>query len=142
MEDFQVRKASTTRIPILSLVEREHLKSIANIRRQSHEAISYLYSEHDGAIERARTAPATPDNPEWVRQAIIAKRLNAIRWLDEILLNSQSVDALRSWQLRDGIMGLNGGGQRPSASVSPDFNQPTPPGTEKPRRGMFRGREA
>lgn len=142
MEDFQVRKASTNRIPILSLVEREYLKSIANIRRQSHEAISFLYGEDDGAILRAKNAPVSPKNPEWLRQAVISKRLNHIRWLDEIMLNSQSVDGMRSWQLRDGIMGLNGGGQRPSASVSPDFNQPTPPGTEKPRRGMFRGREA
>lgn len=139
--EIQVRKASTTRTPILSLVDREYLKSVANINRRSHEAISYLYAEHDGAILRARAAPA---GPEWVREAIIAKRLNAIRWLDEILLNSQSVEALRSWQMMTGLQNQNGNG-RPGSNVAimPNFNQPEPPGTSKPRKGILRGgREA
>lgn len=134
MDELVTRKVGS-KTPILSLVDREYRKSVANINRKSNEAISYLYAEADGAIQRATAAK---DIPEWVRAAIIQKRLNFIRWLDEILITSQSVDALRSWQMVRGLENPQGGQQRPSGAVMPDFNQPQPPGQERKRNGVLK----
>lgn len=160
--NVEVRKA-TNRAPILSLVDREYLKSTANIQRRAWEPIAYLYSECDQALERINgmTIPGCdgPDSCrpaehpqrsarehkgtclEWVRSLAVKKRHQMIAWLDEILLQSQSIDALRSWQMMTGLQNQNPQ-QRPSGAVMPDFPQPTPPGTQKERRGMFRGRDA
>jgi hypothetical protein len=133
--EISVRKAST-RSPILSLVDREYLKSTANIPRSAWESISYLYSECDESIHRI-TAMTVPPELDWVRQGAIKSRRQCLAWLDELLLQSQSIEALRSWQMMTGLQNQTQPG-RPSGAVMPDFNQPTPPGQEKPRRGLIR----
>ncbi len=130
--DVQVRKASL-RSPILSLIDRENLKSTANLPHSIWEAIAYLYSEMDQAKFRVK-AMAVPPEHEWARIATLQKWDQVNSWLDEILLQSQSIDALRSWQMMTGLQGASQG-QRPSAAVMPDFPQPQPPGTEpRPRK--------
>lgn len=162
--EVATRKASS-RSPILSLVDREYLKSTANIPRGIWEPMSYLYSEADKAVARVAVMsvpgcsgpnscqPDTLDGQvqemgtedhaegcfEWVRAKTLKNWTQVHGWLDEILLQSQSVDALRSWQLTNGLQGQQPGNARASVAIMPDFQQPIPPGTPaKPRNGMLR----
>lgn len=154
----RMTKSRSDRQPILSLVDREYLKSTANTVRGMWEPMSYLYSEADKAMDRveAMAVPGCggvtdackdlekvagkshdPECLEWVREATIKKWYQVIGWLDELLVQSQSVDALRSWQLMSGLQ-TQGQHARPSAAIMPDFPQPQPPGQEKARskRGL------
>lgn len=138
MQDMEVatRKASH-RAPILSLVDREYLKSTANIPQALWEPMSYLYSEADQSMARVK-AMDVPADLEWERESCLQDWHQFINWLDEILLQSQSVDALRSWQLMGGLQGMNPQ-QRPSANVvMPDYPQPQPPSGVKKRNGILR----
>lgn len=163
--EVAMRKASH-KSPILSLVDREHIKSVANIPRGAWEPIAYLYSEADKSVNRvkAMTVPGCEGVPdackpvehddgtitytegrhddaclEWVRQSCLKDWTQVVGWLDEILVDSQSIEALRSWQLMTGLQPQGLGGQRPSSAVMPDFPQPVAPGAEPKRRGMMRG---
>lgn len=157
----RMTKSRSDRQPILSLVDREYLKSTANTVRGMWEPMSYLYSEADKAMDRVhamavpgcggitdacrigedkeKVAGKTHDAAclEWAREATIKKWYQVIGWLDELLVQSQSVDALRSWQLMSGLQ-TQGQQARPSAAIMPDFPQPQPPGQEKARskRGL------
>lgn len=155
------RKASN-RQPILSLVEREYLKSTANTTKAAWEPLAYLYSEADKSVHRVKrqSVPGCNgpnscapdwDDPEptidegghanhcleWVRTSILKDWTQDHGWLDEILLQSQSIDALRSWQMMTGLQAQNPQ-PRPSGVVMPDFIQPTPPGATKAKKSMFR----
>lgn len=208
----RLTRSRADRQPILSLVDREYLKSTANIPRGMWEPMSYLYSEADKSIERidameipeteeeleklvselriiektpakeplkAETqpwlkrivnaiagrsdepvpapAPAPLEAPKWIpaskaeqdaaraywravmqtKDATIKQWHQAIGWLDELLIQSASVEALRSWQLMTGLQQANGDQRRPSAAIMPDFPQPRPPGQkEEKRRGL------
>lgn len=134
--EVATRKASA-RSPILALVDREHLKSTANIPRSAWEPIAYLYSEADEALARIK-AMDVPVELEYIRESSIKDWTQVVRWLDEILLESQSIEALRSWQMMTGLQAQNPG-QRPSVAVMPDFPQPMAPGQEKQRKPMLRG---
>jgi len=204
----KLTKAASDRQPILSLVQREYLKSVGNIPRSMWEAMSYLYSEADKSLLRieAMDIPADAEEalkripmtkgerkpikggteevvrlvaaPWWAfwkgpqektvkvqayevvqraltveeRQglmgywrAVMETRQSAIKnwhqvlgWLDELLVESQSVDALRSWQLMTGLQ-PNNSQPRASAAMMPDFPQPQPPGQPAPRGGGKRG---
>jgi len=125
--EVAVRKASA-KAPILSLVDREYLKSVANIPKQIWEPMSYLYSEADHAILRVKAMNLPPDL-EWAREATMKNWNQVLGWLDQILQQSQSIDALRSWQLTTGLQG-HGTGPRASSAVMPDFPQPTAPGAQ------------
>jgi hypothetical protein len=134
------RKASS-RTPILSLVDREYLKSTANLPRSAWEAISYLYSEADKAVARVK-AMSVPVEHEWAREATLKSWEQMHGWLDEILLQSQSIDALRSWQMMGGLQGQNQQ-QRPTANVvMPDFPQPQPPAQRRRSNGLLKRQEA
>jgi hypothetical protein len=117
-------------------VDREYLKSTANIPRQAWEPIAYLYSEADQAIARIKSKPC-PQGLEWLVASIMKDWHQVLGWLDEILLESQGIDALRSWQLMTGLQAQNPA-QRPAVAVMPDFPQPPPPGADKAKRGMLR----
>lgn len=130
-------KSRSDRQPILSLVDREYLKSTANLPRGVWEPMSYLYSEGDQSLARIK-AMEVPAALEWAREAAITKWHQAIGWLDELLVTSQSVDALRSWQLMTGMQNNGQSQPRPSAAIMPDFPQPQPPKPQggKPNRGL------
>lgn len=132
--EVATRKASA-RSPILSLVDREYLKSTANIPRPAWEAMSYLYSEADQSVLRVK-AMEVPDQLEWVRESCLKDWAQVLAWLDEILLQSQSIEALRSWQLMGGLQSQNPQARPTANVVMPDFPQPTPPGP-KPKRGIL-----
>lgn len=132
--EVATRKA-TTRSPILSLVDREYLKSTANIPRQAWEAMSYLYSEADQSVLRVK-AMEVPQNLAWVRASVLQDWLQVLGWLDEILLQSQSIEALRSWQLMGGLQTQNTQSRPSGQVVMPDFPQPQPPG-HKAKRGIL-----
>lgn len=142
---------------ILSLVDQEYLKSTANTSKSMWEPMSYLYSEADKAMARVEamhipgckgTDSCKEDKThraheeqclEWARQATISRWHQVLGWLDDLLVQSQSVGALRSWQLMTGLQAAPIGQQRPSGAIMPDFPQPQAPGTEKPRRRMMGG---
>lgn len=126
-------RSATEKAPILTLVQREYLKSTANLPRAVWEPMSYLYSEADQSMARIQ-AMDVPEDLEWARESAITKWHQVINWLDELLVTSQSVDALRSWQLMSGLQSNNSRQDRASAAVMPDFPQPQPPGVEQPRR--------
>lgn len=132
--EVATRKASA-RSPILSLVDREYLKSTANIPRPAWEAISYLYSEADQSVGRVKAMDVPPDL-EWVRGSVLKDWLQVLGWLDEILLQSQSIEALRSWQLMGGLQTQNMQSRPSGQVVMPDFPQPAPPGP-KPKRSIL-----
>lgn len=134
--DVATRKASH-RSPILSLVDREYLKSTANIPRSAWEPIAYLYSEGDQAVARVKSM-TIPENLEWVRASCLKDWNQVLGWLDEILLESQSIEALRSWQMMTGLQNQGHAQQRPSYAVMPDFPQPEAPG-QKSKRGLLKG---
>lgn len=134
----RLTRTATERAPILTLVQREYLKSTANLPRAVWEPMSYLYSEADQSMARVR-AMEVPPTLEWAREAAITKWHQAVAWLDELLVTSQSVDALRSWQLMSGLQSNNGRQDRASAAVMPDFPQPQPPGVEPAPRRKPRG---
>lgn len=134
--EVQARKANTSRSPILSLVDLEYLKSISNTPRAAWEPISYLFSEVQEAKARIAAMDVPPEH-EWARVAALRSWDQATAWLTELMQQSQSIDALRSWQMVRGLENQTPGG-RPSSGVVPEFNQPQPPGTEKPRRAMLR----
>lgn len=136
--EVATRKATNGRAPILSLVDREYLKSTANIPRAAWEAIAYLYSEADQATLRVK-AQAVPAALEWVRASIIKDWTQMLGWLDEILLQSQSIEALRSWQMMTGLQTVHTGDPRPSGAVMPDFPQPQAPGTQERKKMKLRG---
>lgn len=142
--------------PILSLVDREYLKSTANLKPAMWEPMSYLYSEADQGMQRldAMEVPGCtgPDSCkgssktvhlagclEWVRQAAEKSWVQVLGWLDELLLQSQSIDALRSWQMMTGLQAAPNNQPRTSSAIMPDFPQPAPPGSVKPRRMFGRG---
>jgi hypothetical protein len=129
------RKASS-RTPILSLVDRDYLQSVGSIPRAIWEPLSFHYSEHDESVARIKQMDVPPEL-ESVRQEALGRWRQVNAWLDQIFLNSQSVDALRSWQLTNGLQAQNGQQQRPSAAVMPNFPQPEPPG--KPRGERKKG---
>lgn len=133
MQPGRLTKSRADRQPILSLVDREYLKSTANIPRGMWEAMSYLYSEADKSMERIE-AMAIPAGLVQVREATIKQWHQVLGWLDELLIQSASVEALRSWQLMTGLQQANGQQQRPSAAIMPDYPQPRPPGTEEGKR--------
>lgn len=132
--EVATRKASA-RSPILSLVDREYLKSTANIPRPAWEAISYLYSEADQSMARVKGMDV-PNDLEWVRVSVQKDWLQVLGWLDEILLQSQSIEALRSWQLMGGLQTQNQQARPSGQVVMPDFPQPQPPGP-KPKRSIL-----
>ena len=132
MMEVATRKATTGKAPILSLVDREYLKSTANIPRSAWEPIAYLYSEADKAVLRVQALPI-PAEHEWVRESTLKDWTQVLGWLDEILLESQSIEALRSWQMMTGLQVQHNYGDRPSAAMMPDFPQPVPPGGERKR---------
>jgi hypothetical protein len=178
----RIAKPRSERQPILSLVDREYLKSTANIPRAMWEPIAYLYSEADKSLERVAAmdipgchgsgyieikaegirvrcpmrceAPEDgPDAPETpivaTRDDLPAKCLEPVKvstiknwhqvlaWLDEIMLDSQSVEALRSWQMMTGLQQSTYSPPRASGAVMPDFPQPQPPGMAKEgKRGL------
>lgn len=133
--EVTVRKANQ-RTPILSLIDEENSKSVANLPRNIWEPLSYLESEAAQAIERVTKRDNLPPELEWVRRATIKSRAQVMAWLKELRLESQSIDGLRSWQMMTGLQAQNP--TRPSIAVMPDFPQPVPPGQEKPRRGMMK----
>lgn len=139
MEQMEIstRKA-TARTPILSLVDREYLKSTANLPRAAWEPMAYLYSEADQAKIRVLGMYVPPDL-EWVRSSTLKSWNQVLGWLDELLLESQSVDALRSWQMMTGLQNQGHGQNRPSGAVMPDFPQPQPPGTGKKQKKGWGG---
>lgn len=132
--EVATRKASA-RSPILSLVDREYLKSTANIPRPAWEAMSYLYSEADQSVARIK-AMDVPQDLEWVRESTLKDWAQVLAWLDEILLQSQSIEALRSWQLMGGLQSQNMQSRPSGQVVMPDFPQPSPPGP-KPKKGLL-----
>lgn len=129
----RITRPKSDRQPILSLVDREYLKSTANIPRAMWEPMAYLYSEADKSLQRI-DAMEIPEELGTVKEATVKKWHQVMAWLDELLLDSQSVDALRSWQMMTGLQTQNGQQQRPSAAVMPDFPQPQPPGQETRRK--------
>lgn len=139
MVEVAVRKANTTRSPILSLVDREYLKSTANIKTAAWEPLAYLYSEADQAKVRINSMNV-PEDLEWARRAAISSWNQVLGWLDELLLQSQSIEALRSWQMVRGLENGGHSGGRPSGTIIPDFQEPQPPGTEQPKKSMLKGR--
>lgn len=72
------------------------------------------------------------------KEATIKQWGQVIGWLDELLVQSGSVGALRSWQLMTGLQNPGGAQPKPSAAVMPDFPQPQPPKGQgaKPNRGL------
>jgi hypothetical protein len=129
----RMTKSRADRQPILSLVDREFLKSTANTPRGMWEPMSYLYSEADKSLERI-AAMEIPQELQEVADAAVKQWHQAIAWLDELLIQSGSVDALRSWQLMTGLQSQGPQQGKPSAAIMPDFPQPTPPGQEPQRR--------
>lgn len=143
--------------PILALVDRENIKSVSNIPRAMWEPMSYLYSEADKAMLRVEamhvpgcegTDSCKGDKThrthseiclEWVRQTTISRWYQVLGWLDDLLVQSQGVDALRSWQLMTGLQAAPNTQGRPSGAIMPDFPQPTPPGQPKPQRRRMMG---
>lgn len=197
----RLTKSRADRQPILSLVDREYLKSTANIPRGMWEPMSYLYSEADKSLlrieameipseaqmeemvaalkvrnvkvqteetvlprslwDRLLRRPAVVEvrakevGPvEWVsaseaakaklrgdlatlpqvKESTVKKWHQVLGWLDELLIQSASVEALRSWQLMTGLQAQNGQQARPSAAIMPDFPQPQAPGQPQERR--------
>lgn len=134
MQPGRLTKSRADKQPILSLVDREYLKSTGNIPRGMWEALSYLYSETDQSIARIDAMPMEDEMLIQVKEATLKQRRQVLGWLDELLIQSASVEALRSWQLMTGLQAQNGLAPRPSAAIMPDFPQPQPPGTEPVRR--------
>lgn len=134
-----MRKTNTTRSPILSLVDRDYLKSTANTNKASWEPLAYLYSEADQAKIRINAMDVPPEL-EWVRRAALSSWGQVLGWLDELLLQSQSIEALRSWQMVRGLENGGNTGGRPSGTVIPEFQQPQPPGSEEPKKSMLKSR--
>lgn len=156
-----VRKGSRNH-PAFALVDDDYEKSIANIPRAAWEPLAYLESESQESKARclAMVVPGCRElngclppegeryNPrghepgclEWARQAALVKWGQVEAWLREVRKGSPAVEALRSWQLMEGLKGHQPGQQRPSSTVMPDFNQPTPPGPKK-RNGILAKKE-
>ncbi len=145
----QQRAKASHRLPILSLVDREYLHSTANLPRAAWEPLSFLYSEADSEVARLQGTPATdtqeeippmvvPPELEWQRERALVDWNKMHRWLDQLLLDSQSVEALRSWQMVGGLQSQNADLRRPSATVMPDFPRPQHPGNQggTPGRGL------
>lgn len=136
--EVATRKASA-RSPILSLVDQDFMSSVANIPRQSWEPLSYLASEMEKAVARVE-AMEVPPELEWVKASCLNDWAQVEGWIRHVLTKSQSVDALRSWQLMGGLQA--GNPQRPSTQVvMPDFPQPSPPGGPK-KQGVLRRSKA
>lgn len=154
-----IRKASQ-RIPILALIDPDNSNSVANIPRNAWEPLSYLASEMEESRERINAMPVPgcqkneegPINDscreskethhqvhclEWVRRSALKDWAQAESWIRFVLTNSQSVDALRSWQLVGGLQSQNQQARPSGQVVMPDFPQPQPPGP-KPKRGILR----
>lgn len=158
-----LRAKASHRLPILSLVDREYLHSTASLPRMAWEPLSYLYSEADSQVamleemdldadandllvEMVVNGYTQEDANVFIAASLIAWRdakeralldFNKMhRWLDQLLLDSQSVDALRSWQMVGGLQAVNGDTRRPSATVMPDFPQPHHPGNAPAKRGL------
>lgn len=135
----KVAKASN-RLPILSLVDREYLHSTANLPRAAWEPLSYLYSEADSEVARVE-AMLVPEAYKAIKDRCLVDWNKMHRWLDQLLLDSQSVEALRSWQMVGGLQSINPDSRRPSATVMPDFPRPEHQGnrtTDEPKRGLRR----
>lgn len=178
----RLSKPRSERQPFLALVDREYLKSIANIPQAMWEAIAYLYSEADKSLERVEAMDIPGCNgtgyiglrdkqvrarcptkctpvplldgeveeipvvasedylPERCLHPVKVSTLKnwhqVLAWLDEVLINSQSVGALRSWQMMTGLQQNGLGGQRASVAVMPAFEQPQPPGAKEGKRGL------
>ena len=77
-----------------------------------------------------------PGTLEHIRDRCLADWNKMHRWLDQLLLDSQSVEALRSWQMVGGLQANNTDQRRPSATVMPDFPRPQHQGNQKPQRGL------
>lgn len=133
LEPQQKVKPRSERHPILTLVEAEYLKSTANIPRSMWEPMAALVSEAEQSIARIN-AVDIPEDLQWVADATVKKWNQVLGWLKELLTESGSVQALRSWQMMSGLQQGSFNQPRPSAAVMPEFPQPQPPGTEQPRR--------
>lgn len=133
MQAGKLTKPRSERQPILSLVDREYLKSTANIPRSMWEPMAYLYSEADKSLLRIEGMDIPP-HLEAVKESAVKQWHQVQGWLDELLIDSQSVDALRSWQMMTGLQQAGNNQPRASAAVMPDFPQPQPPGQPQDRR--------
>lgn len=159
--EVAIRKASQ-RIPILALIDPENSNNVANIPRNAWEPLSYLASEMEESRERINAMPvpgcektkedkSVPVNDscrestkthheihclEWVRRSALKDWSQCESWIRFVLTNSQSVDALRSWQLVGGLQSQNQQARPSGQVVMPDFPQPQPPGP-KPKRGIL-----
>lgn len=132
MSDYPVPKLSDSR-PFLTLVEREFLSNYGNIPRSIWEPISLMYEESDKAISRVQGLDLEP-GLEQVRREVLEKWGRVKGWLDEILLKSQSVDALRSSQMVEALRTPPMPGRSPVSDVVPD--------SEARRRHGLRRRES
>lgn len=131
--EYPVPRLSDSR-PFLSLVERDYLSSMGNIPRDIWEPMSLQYDEADKAIKRVTGLVLKPEL-EPLRAQILEKWSRVIGWLDEILLKSQSVNALRSWQMVQSFGSHQDSGPRPVSGVVP-----VAPGDESRKRHGLRRR--
>lgn len=120
--------------PFLTLVDREMLSNMGNIPRNIWEPMSLLYDEADKAILRVQTMEI-PEHLEHLRPVVLEKWGRVLGWLDEILLKSQSVDALRSKQMVEALRTPEQLGRSPLVGVVPE----SPRKPEGKKRGL-RGR--
>lgn len=132
MSDYPLPRALDSK-PFLTLVERDYLSSMGNIPRDVWEPISLMYTEADSALDRLASLDLPPAL-EPVRASCLEKWGRVLRWLDEILIKSQSVNALRSWQMVHALRPDDSRQPGPVAGVVPA----SPSGRDGGRRGLRR----
>lgn len=80
------------------LLEGDFDPKLANMPRGAWEALSYLRSEHDKAIERVGLMQITPDL-DWMR-ALTLSRWEQVRcWIEQLEEKSVGVQGFRSLQM-------------------------------------------
>lgn len=119
--------------PFLTLVDRAMISNMGNIPRRIWEPMSLLYDEADKAIARVVDADV-PEELEHLKPVILEKWGRVLGWLDEILLKSQSVDALRSKQMVEALRAPTQESRSPLVGMVPES-----PRKEGRKRGL-RGR--